>query len=262
MNPTKESYTPGHSDLATAFMAARDLESHGFFLSPLLQPGFDVLDAGCGPATISTGIAEAVFPARVTAIDTCSKLLETGRRLAQGREIVNLDFVHASACALPFADHSFDVVFSHSLLEHLPDPALALREFHRVTRPGGFIAICCPDWDGFALDPAPLRVARAVKAFRDLQERNGGNPRAGAHLRTWLDAAGFTPLVHDEWIEEHDAASFAADLATRLDTAGQFHHATSLRDWAAGPRPRFFQSWKYATAVRADEYRDRPAITE
>ena len=72
MNPTKERTPPGHSANATAFMAARDLESHGFFLTPFLQPGFDVLDAGCGPATITTGIAEAVFPARVTAAESLS----------------------------------------------------------------------------------------------------------------------------------------------------------------------------------------------
>ena len=143
MNPTtvKENYTPGHTANASRFMAARDLESHGFFLLPLLQSGFDVLDAGCGPATISADIADAVFPGKVTAIDICPSELEHGRRLAEGREIVNLEFLAASVYEIPFADSSFNVVFSHALIEHLSDPHRALREFHRVTRPGGFVAL-------------------------------------------------------------------------------------------------------------------------
>ena len=263
MNPTKERTPPGHSANATAFMAARDLESHGFFLTPFLQPGFDVLDAGCGPATITTGIAEAVFPARVTAADVSREHLETARRLTQGREIVNIDFIAASAARLPFPDQSFDVVFAHALLEHLREPEQAVREFHRVTRPGGFLAVGSPDWDNFALDPHPPRVARALHAYRNLQERNGGNTRAGAMLRDWITAAGFTALVHDEWIEEHENPRLIAEyLALQLENAGQFHHGTALREWAALPGARFCQSWKFATGVRADEYTGRPLRTE
>lgn len=256
MNPTKECYTPGHTPTSTAFMAARDLDSHGFFLTPLLQPGFDVLDAGCGPATITTGIAEMVFPGRVMAMDLCASQLETGRRLAEGREIVNLDFVAASAYEMPFADHSFDVVFSHALLEHLSDPARALAELHRVTRPGGFIGLCSPDWDAFELSPLPKKVGQAIRAYRDLQEHNGGNTRAGSQLRHWLTQAGFTPLACDTWTEEYeDPELIAGYLAHQLDAAGQFDHGAALREWAADPKARFQQVWKYVTGVRADEAR-------
>ncbi len=244
-------------------MAARDLESHGFFLTPLLQPGFDVLDVGCGPATITTGIADMVFPGRVIALDESPDQLEFGRRLAQGREIVNLDFIKASAYTMPFADHSFDVVFSHALLDHLTDPERAMREFRRVTRPGGFIGICSPDWEAFELSPLPMNVGRAISAYRDLQEHHGGNTRAGARLCDWLKRAGFTPLACDEWQETHaDPASVADDLAIQLETAGQFHHALALREWGQDPDARFVQSWKFATAVRADGHRLPPSILE
>ena len=161
MTLTQEhSRTPGHNPDATACMAARDLESHGFFLAPLLQPGFDVLDAGCGPGTITNDIAECVFPGRVTGLDISPGHLERARRLSHGREIVNASFIHGSADRIPFGDSSFDLVFSHALLEHLQEPQRVLREFHRVTRPGGFTAVCSPDWDRFELAPDHPEVDR------------------------------------------------------------------------------------------------------
>ncbi|HEY5707343.1 MAG TPA: methyltransferase domain-containing protein [Terrimicrobiaceae bacterium] len=265
MNPTipKENYIPGHSESTSNFMASRDLESHGFFLLPLLQPGFDVLDAGCGPATISADIADAVFPGKVTALDIATSELDHGRRLAEGREIVNLEFLAASAYEIPVPDSSFDVVFSHALLEHLCEPRRALREFHRLVRPGGFVALCSPDWDAFDISPMPMALGRAINAYRDLLEGNGGNSRAGFHLKEWLIEAGFAALSHDEWMEEYESPKQIAEyLAAQLETAGQFHHATALRDWARDPEARFRQAWKYVTGVRSGGPKRRKRVTE
>lgn len=263
MNPTIETYTPGQTPSATAFMAERDLDSHGFFLSPFLQRGFHVLDAGCGPGTISTGIASAVFPGTVTAVDLSQAQVEFARRQSEGREIVNIHFATASAYELPFADETFDLVFSHALLEHLVEPRKALREFHRVTRPGGFVAVCSPDWDEFEVRPYPIRVRNAMRAYRNLQEANGGNTRAGEHLHEWVADAGFTPLTHEHWIEEYEDASRIAEyLAHQLDRAGQAEHAKALREWAEQPEARFRQCWKYAAAVRADDHRRMSRVTE
>ena len=264
MNPKpKEHYTPGDTETARHYMAGRDLESHGFFLNPLLQPGFDVLDAGCGPATISAGIADAVYPGHVTAMDISQAQVSNAERLTQGREILNLEIVAGSVYEMPFPDRSFDLVFSHALLEHLAEPLKAVKEFHRVTRPGGFVALCSPDWDDFDLTPRPMDVGRAIHAYRDLQETNGGNTRAGANLKQWLKSAGFTPLSHAEWFEEHDDRKRIVEyLAVQLASAGQFHHATALRNWAADPKARFRQAWKYATGVRADRPRKRRTRTE
>jgi SAM-dependent methyltransferase len=261
MNPIL--HPPGQTPAAGALRSARNLASHGFFLTPLLQPGFDVLDAGCGTATLTSGLAEAVFPGRVIGLDESAAQLETGRRLAEGLEILNLDFVAASASAMPFPDHSFDVVFSHGLLEHLAEPARVLGELHRVTRPGGFIGVAARDWDAFEWDPLPKRLAAAVRAFRDLEERQGGNTRAGALLGDWLPAAGFTPLAVDGWMEvQENPGRLAEALAQALATDGQPHHARALRDWADLPGARFGQAWRYATGVRADGARFHRLVTE
>lgn len=263
MKTTTDPRPPGFPTRAAIPAANRDLESHGFFLMPLLQPGFDVLDAGCGLATITTGIAEHVFPARVTAVDPSPARLETARRLVEGREIMNINLAAASASHLPFADHSFDVVFAHAVLDTAPDPDQVLREFHRVTRPGGFLAVACADWDHFALEPASARVNGALQACRHLRGQGSRIFQTTAGLRPAILAAGFTPLMQDTWIERHDnPRDIVSELTASLDQTGQFHHATTLRDWADQPEARFHHAWRYATAVRADEFRPLRRVVE
>ena len=99
--------------------------------------GLSVLDVGCGSGWFSR---EAVRRgARVTSLDIALRLLhETRRKVETGR-------VNGDACALPFADGSFDLVISSECIEHTLDPRLALREIHRVTRPGGRLLVTVPN---------------------------------------------------------------------------------------------------------------------
>lgn len=60
-------------------------------------------------------------------------------------DVSHLDaFVLADAQHLPFADDSFDVVVSYLVIEHLPDPAAAFREYARVVKPGGYFVFKTP----------------------------------------------------------------------------------------------------------------------
>src|SRR4051812_5417066 len=54
--------------------------------------------------------------------------------------------VDATGEALPFADNSFDIVYSSNVLEHVGDPARVLREAVRVLKPGGTLQIVCPNY--------------------------------------------------------------------------------------------------------------------
>jgi len=122
-----ESYTPGHTPNATDFMSKRSLESHGQFFLPSLAPGLSDLDCGCGPGTLTLDIAARVAPAKVWGVDVGSSQVETARDNAARRAVSNVEFQEADCYSLPFAEATFDRVFSHALLEHLREPQKAVR---------------------------------------------------------------------------------------------------------------------------------------
>jgi SAM-dependent methyltransferase len=96
--------------------------------------GLKVLEVGCGLGTDGAQFAKA--GANYTGVD----LTEAAVELAKLRfELFGLPgrFQIADAENLDFASESFDLVYSHGVLHHTPDTAAAVRELHRVLRPGG-----------------------------------------------------------------------------------------------------------------------------
>jgi|GEM_PF-4494315 len=137
MNPNP----PAPRPCPLAALASRTLEREGAFVLPWLCPGQDVLELGCGPGTITLDLAAAVLPGRVAGVELSAAAIETARRLAAGREQVNARFLVAHPGELPFADGTFDRVFSHGLLERVVRPREVLEEIRRVLRPGGVAAL-------------------------------------------------------------------------------------------------------------------------
>jgi SAM-dependent methyltransferase len=87
---------------------------------------------------------------------------------------------------LPFPDARLDAVFASGLLTHLPDPPAGLREFARVTRPGGRLALFHP-------------IGRAALAARKGHPVSPDDIRDPAHLPAALSAAGWVLLaLHDD----------------------------------------------------------------
>lgn len=213
-----ETYTPGHSENATDFMSHRSLQSHGQFFAGHLHPGDDVLDCGCGPGTISVGIAAAVAPGNVTGIDFAETQIEQAKALAANSQVENASFQAASCYELPFPDSSFDAVFSHALMEHLTEPTKALREFYRVLKPGGHVGICSPDFGGLLLAPHSQELDTAVAAYASMQKANGGDLHVGHKLVSCLAAAGFTHLETNARYECYPQLTFIGEyLALQLE---------------------------------------------
>lgn len=168
------------------------------FLAPWTQAdlhlpeGARVLEIGCGVGAQIALLLERFPGIHVTGVDLAAAQLERARTwlrpfLEQGRA----DLARASAYGLPFPDACFDVVLTFWVLEHLPDPAAALREMRRVLKPGGR-AICTEVFNSglYAWPPQPA-MERYWRAFNALQRELGGDPDVGLALGGLLADAGF-----------------------------------------------------------------------
>ena len=100
--------------------------------------GQRLLEVGCGMGTDLLQFARG--GARVTGVDLTPRSIETSRHHLElyGQ---SGDFALTDAENLPFADESFDVAYSNGVLHHTPDTAEAVREIHRVLRPGGLARV-------------------------------------------------------------------------------------------------------------------------
>ena len=190
----KDTYTHGHHQSVVQSHARRTVEVEGAFVLPELRAGQRLLDAGCGPGSITVGLARAVAPGEVVGIDLSEDVLETAREQAEAAGVGNVDLQIGDIYGLDFAAASFDVVFAHQLLQHLTDPVRALREMRRVLRPGGLLAV--RDSDYATMSPAPKfpEFDDWLALYHAVAYANEAEPDAGRYLSGWVREAGFTEV--------------------------------------------------------------------
>jgi ubiquinone/menaquinone biosynthesis C-methylase UbiE len=162
-------------------------------------PFADALEIGAGTGYFSLNLLQAGLIEGATATDISPGMLAT---LDENASRFGLDVRTAAAEAetLPFPDESFDLVFGHAVLHHIPDLERAFSEFARVLRPGGTVAFCGePSRYGDFLAAIPKRTAllaaplwrRALGASeRDHYPDAGAN---GHSLEREVDVHAFSP---------------------------------------------------------------------
>src|SRR4051795_1541741 len=142
--------------------AAQVLSKMRKALGQPLRPMGRGLEIGAGTGYFSLNLLKQGILTEVTCTDVSPGMLET---LASSAERLHLDvdMVVCDAESLPFESGSFDVVFGHAVLHHIPDLERAFAEFRRVLKPGGLIAFCGePSRTGDRLAAYPKRAALAV----------------------------------------------------------------------------------------------------
>jgi ubiquinone/menaquinone biosynthesis C-methylase UbiE len=183
----RSTHTPTHSRRTASADAA-------FFL-PHLASGMALLECGCGPGTITVGLAQHTAPGEAQAIDANRDLIRGARESAHKAKIANLSVHLADATCLPFPNATFDAVFMHALLQHLQDPRHALGEAARVLKPGGVVGVRDADHDGSLIYPQDWDILRSLEVMTRLRESSGTSPRVGKQLRSLLAGAGFSPVI-------------------------------------------------------------------
>lgn len=113
-----------------------------------MPPAAKVLEIGCGTGVVARALAKREgFSGKVTGIDQSPALLEAARRFAADDLVGDrVEFHVGDAHALKYGDRSFDCVVAHTVISHVAEPLMVLREMARVVRPGGMAAIFDGDY--------------------------------------------------------------------------------------------------------------------
>ncbi len=221
---TEPTYTMGYDETFLQLLGRRSLESNGKHLLPHLGPGQRVLDFGCGPGTISVGLAKAVEPGEMHGIDMEESQIGMARAAAKAGGHANATFHVGDVTDLPFEDDFFDVAHCHAVLMHVPDTQAALAEVKRVLKPGGIIASREMIGASSFLEPGSENTEAAWATFMGLLAANGGHPKMGQELKGVFMEAGFTDI--------QATASF--DFFSSAEDVGFLH--AFIADWFFSPR--------------------------
>lgn len=179
------------------------LRSAGF------QPGWHVLDAGCGSGGFLPLIAEAVGASgRITAFDLApDNIAIVARRAAEWRDAPPIESQVGSLLDLPYADDSFDAVWCANTTQYLTDDELAtaLGEFRRVVRPGGIVVV--KEFDGTmpSIVPAPPLLLVHMCEVTLAQWKGAGNGMRTPALAGWLRRAGLVQVWQRRVLSERSA---------------------------------------------------------
>lgn len=147
-----------------------------------IRAGDRVLDAGCASGWLTRLLALQVTSGQVTGVDLSDERIALAQQRVAELGLSNVTHVVGDLTALPFPDNSFDVTFSRFTFEYLRNPAEALAELYRVTRPGGRVVVADLDGNGVFHYPLPKMLEEGLARLNFVLSKAGFDPYIGRKL--------------------------------------------------------------------------------
>jgi SAM-dependent methyltransferase len=164
------------------------------------RPGNRILDVGCGTGTGEVSIGRLhLSQLQLFGVDLVFAHAKTARETTAGTN-QRAHFAVADGRTLPFTSGAFDSTYCVAVLQHIPDTAAAVREFARVTRPGGRVVAVEPDnaaryW--YSSTPTGMRAFESgTQFFAALSKArgDGADPSIGPRLPALFAREGIEPV--------------------------------------------------------------------
>lgn len=205
-------------------------EAREWFRLLELRAGKRALEVASGSGGMTCRMA-AETGAHCTGVDINENGIEAGKATAreQGLEKLAAFQIVDAGRRLPFADRTFDAVFSNDAINHLPDREEVLRDWHRVLKPGGRLLFTDPVVVTGEVTNAELQLRSSIGFY--LFTPAGYNERtlaeAGFQVRESRDVTEATATISRRW---RDARAKRRDALVRIEGEEPFEHLQRFLD--------------------------------
>lgn len=150
----------------------------------IINSSMSVVDLGSGDGYISREVSK--IAKKVVAVDISAEMLKELRKKALEGGITNIETVESDGLAVPVKDKFADVVCANMYLHHIEEPELAIREMHRITKPGGRVFLA--DYNEHSDVELKEKMHDIWQGFKE------------SDLKNWFKNAGFKKVKLEKMI--------------------------------------------------------------
>lgn len=163
-----------------------------------LRDGMDYLDCGCGPGRLIELLKDSFPTLQCTGLEMDPILVEAATVKLQGRGFLDCRVIEGTVERPNLPEQSFDFITMRLVLEHVPDPVVALQNLRRLLRPGGRLFLISNDFENHTRTWPPVpELDQLYEAYCTSRRRDHGDPCIGRRVPRLLAAAGLSVVAQE-----------------------------------------------------------------
>lgn len=169
-----------------------------------VQPGWRVVEIGCGPQGCLSLLAQRVGKTgSVVGVELSAEQAKRAQQFITDSPWTYVEVLHADARQTGLPAHSFDLATARLVLVNVPKPEQLVREMVRLVRPGGVVALHEADSTTQRCDPPAYAQTRALQILNTYAEMNGIDRTIGLRLPRLMRDAGLVDIQVKPWVHAY-----------------------------------------------------------